>query len=172
MAGIPKSEARERQPADSIRCRDQRTRASRSSNYDARCVSLELTISAPRVDIETVFSIRQLCLIALEISFRDQSSEERNALRSVADATSESCETGFRGKGFQKVALNNQPTLPLVELKFFTVQAANLKTLVIRGDQVYSSFREFWFDAPKRKDCFQGDSGCRSAGGGDIPQYF
>lgn len=41
---------------------------------------------------------------------------------------------GFRGKGFQKIVLNNQPTLPLVELKFFTVQAANLKILVIRGD--------------------------------------
>lgn len=53
-------------------------------------------------------------------------------------------------KDFQKIVLTDLPTLPLVELKFFTVQAANLKTLTIRGDQVYGSFRDFWFDAPKQ----------------------
>lgn len=53
-------------------------------------------------------------------------------------------------KDFQKIVLTDLPTLPLVELKFFTVQAANLKTLKIRGDQVYGSFRDFWFDAPKQ----------------------
>ena len=53
-------------------------------------------------------------------------------------------------KDFQKIVLTDLPTLPLVELKFFTVQAANLKTSAIRGDQVYGSFRDFWFDAPKQ----------------------
>jgi peptide/nickel transport system substrate-binding protein len=53
-------------------------------------------------------------------------------------------------KDFQKIVLTDLPTLPLVELKFFTVQAANLKTPTIRGDQVYGSFRDFWFDAPKQ----------------------
>ncbi|HEY0329648.1 MAG TPA: ABC transporter substrate-binding protein [Rhodopseudomonas sp.] len=53
-------------------------------------------------------------------------------------------------KEFQKIVLTDLPTLPLVELKFFTVQAANLKTLTIRGDQVYGSFRDFWFEAPKQ----------------------
>ncbi len=53
-------------------------------------------------------------------------------------------------KDFQKIVLNDLPTLPLVELKFFTVQAANLKTLTIRGDQVYGSFRDFWFEPPKQ----------------------
>lgn len=53
-------------------------------------------------------------------------------------------------KDFQKIVLNDLPTLPLVELKFFTVQAANLKTLTIRGDQVYGSFRDFWLEPPKQ----------------------
>ncbi len=53
-------------------------------------------------------------------------------------------------KDFQRIVLTDLPTLPLVELKFFTVQAANLKTLAIRGDQVYGSFRDFWFEAPKQ----------------------
>ncbi|QLH70501.1 ABC transporter substrate-binding protein [Rhodopseudomonas palustris] len=53
-------------------------------------------------------------------------------------------------KDFQKIVLTDLPTLPLVELKFFTVQAANLKTLKIRGDQVYGSFRDFWFEVPKQ----------------------
>jgi peptide/nickel transport system substrate-binding protein len=53
-------------------------------------------------------------------------------------------------KDFQKIVLTDLPTLPLVELKFFTVQAANLKTSAIRGDQVYGSFRDFWFDVPKQ----------------------
>lgn len=52
-------------------------------------------------------------------------------------------------KEFQKIVLTDLPTLPLVELKFFTVQAASLKTSAIRGDQVYGSFRDFWLDAPK-----------------------
>lgn len=53
-------------------------------------------------------------------------------------------------KDFQKIVLTDLPTLPLVELKFFTIQAANLKTSAIRGDQVYGSFRDFWFDVPKQ----------------------
>lgn len=53
-------------------------------------------------------------------------------------------------KEFQQIVLTDLPTLPLVELKFFTVQTANLKTLAIRGDQVYGSFRDFWFDQPKQ----------------------
>lgn len=52
-------------------------------------------------------------------------------------------------KEFQKIVLTDLPTLPLVELKFFTVEAASLKTSAIRGDQVYGNFRDFWLDAPK-----------------------
>jgi peptide/nickel transport system substrate-binding protein len=52
-------------------------------------------------------------------------------------------------KEFQKIVLTDLPTLPLVELKFFTVQAASLKAETIRGDQVYGSFRDFWLDPPQ-----------------------
>lgn len=52
-------------------------------------------------------------------------------------------------KQLQKVVLTDLPTLPLVELKFFTVEAANLRHPQPSGDQVYGSFRDFWFDTAK-----------------------
>jgi len=52
-------------------------------------------------------------------------------------------------KDLQKIVLTDLPTLPLVELKFFTVEAANLRHPAPRGDQVYGSFRDFWFDDVK-----------------------
>lgn len=45
-------------------------------------------------------------------------------------------------KEFQRIVLEDLPTLPLLELKFFTVEAANLRHPV-NGDQVYGSFRDF-----------------------------
>ena len=50
---------------------------------------------------------------------------------------------------FQQIAQRDVPTLPLVELKFFTIHAASLQGVVQQGDQVYSSLRNAWFDAPK-----------------------
>uniref|UniRef100_UPI00059051E7 ABC transporter substrate-binding protein n=1 Tax=Herbaspirillum lusitanum TaxID=213312 RepID=UPI00059051E7 len=42
------------------------------------------------------------------------------------------------------------PSIPLLELHFFTVQAANLKDTVAGVDQIYSSLKNAWFDnAPK-----------------------
>jgi hypothetical protein len=38
-------------------------------------------------------------------------------------------------KELQRIVLTDLPTLPLVELKFFTVQAANLQTSAPRGDR-------------------------------------
>lgn len=52
-------------------------------------------------------------------------------------------------KDLQKTVLTDLPTLPLVELKFFTVEAANLKHPKASGDQVYGSFRDFWIDDGK-----------------------
>ncbi|MGV7029592.1 ABC transporter substrate-binding protein [Methylobacterium symbioticum] len=48
---------------------------------------------------------------------------------------------------FQEIVLTDLPTLPLLELKFFTVEAVGLRHGA-RGDQVYGSFRDFRFDGP------------------------
>jgi len=54
-------------------------------------------------------------------------------------------------KKFQQIVQTDLPTLPLLELKFFTIHAANLRGVVEQGDQVYSSLGHAWFDdAPKR----------------------
>ncbi|MGY4307894.1 peptide/nickel transport system substrate-binding protein [Bradyrhizobium sp. USDA 4369] len=47
-------------------------------------------------------------------------------------------------KTFQKIAMTDLPSLPLVELKFFTVEAASLKHPRPHGDQVFGSFRDYW----------------------------
>ncbi|TDR85254.1 ABC transporter substrate-binding protein [Enterovirga rhinocerotis] len=54
-------------------------------------------------------------------------------------------------KQFQRIVLGDLPTLPLLELKFFTVEAANLRH-PITGDQVYGSFRDFTIDARPRSN--------------------
>jgi len=51
-------------------------------------------------------------------------------------------------KQFQQTVLTDLPSVPLIELRFFTVHAANLKNAITRGDQVYGSLREAWFDSP------------------------
>ncbi|MCC0806103.1 ABC transporter substrate-binding protein [Methylobacterium sp. W2] len=48
---------------------------------------------------------------------------------------------------FQQIVLEDLPTLPLLELKFFTVEASNLRHDA-RGDQVYGTLRDFRFDGP------------------------
>jgi len=54
-------------------------------------------------------------------------------------------------KEFQNIVVDDLPTLPLLELKFFTVHAASLKGAVLQGDQVYSSLKNAWLDdAPKQ----------------------
>ncbi|SFM01994.1 ABC transporter substrate-binding protein [Methylobacterium pseudosasicola] len=45
-------------------------------------------------------------------------------------------------KQFQRTVMEDLPTLPLLELRFFTVEASNLRH-PITGDQVYGSFRDF-----------------------------
>ncbi|GBD46830.1 ABC transporter substrate-binding protein [Methylopila sp. Yamaguchi] len=46
----------------------------------------------------------------------------------------------------QQIVLTDLPTIPLVELKFFTVHAAGLKDAVTTGDQVYGSLKNAWFE--------------------------
>ncbi|MDR2825805.1 MAG: ABC transporter substrate-binding protein, partial [Deltaproteobacteria bacterium] len=48
-------------------------------------------------------------------------------------------------KTFQNIVLKDLPTLPLLELHFFTVHSSDLKDVVVQGDQVYSSLKNVWF---------------------------
>ncbi|WP_349017887.1 ABC transporter substrate-binding protein [Azospirillum brasilense] len=51
---------------------------------------------------------------------------------------------------FQDIVLGDVPSLPLLELNFFSVYSADLQGIVEQGDQVYSSLKNARFvDAPK-----------------------
>lgn len=52
-------------------------------------------------------------------------------------------------KDFQKIVLTDLPSLPLLELKFFTVEAAGLRHPTPRGDQVYGALTDYWLDGAK-----------------------
>jgi peptide/nickel transport system substrate-binding protein len=47
-------------------------------------------------------------------------------------------------KLFQEIILRDLPSLPLLELHFFTIHSANLQDVVVQGDQVYSSLKNAW----------------------------
>ncbi|MFL7902039.1 ABC transporter substrate-binding protein [Azospirillum argentinense] len=49
-------------------------------------------------------------------------------------------------KEFQQIVQTDLPSIPLAELRFFTVHAASLKDVVTTADQVYGSLKNAWFD--------------------------
>ncbi|MBP0598922.1 ABC transporter substrate-binding protein [Herbaspirillum sp. LeCh32-8] len=49
-------------------------------------------------------------------------------------------------KKFQQRVQTDLPSLPLLELHFFTLHASNLKDTVAGVDQIYSSLKNAWFD--------------------------
>lgn len=51
-------------------------------------------------------------------------------------------------KRFQQIVQRDLPTLPLLELRFFTLHAASLKDVVLQGDQSYGSLKNAWFSTP------------------------
>jgi peptide/nickel transport system substrate-binding protein len=51
-------------------------------------------------------------------------------------------------KRFQQIVLRDVPTLPLLELRFFTIHSASLKGAVSQADHSYGSLKNAWFDAP------------------------
>ena len=53
-------------------------------------------------------------------------------------------------KKLQQIVQTDVPSIPLIELKFFTVHAANLKNVVAGGDQIYGSLKNAWFDEPAK----------------------
>jgi peptide/nickel transport system substrate-binding protein len=48
-------------------------------------------------------------------------------------------------KRFQQIVLTDLPTLPLLEIHFFTVYSSDLQDVVTQGDQVYSTLKKVWF---------------------------
>jgi peptide/nickel transport system substrate-binding protein len=48
-------------------------------------------------------------------------------------------------KKFQEIVLTELPTLPLLELHFFTIHSANLQDVISQGDQAYSTLKNVWF---------------------------
>ncbi|MCY1217898.1 hypothetical protein D9M72_298290 [compost metagenome] len=51
---------------------------------------------------------------------------------------------------FQSVVQTDLPSLPLLELRFFTVQSASLRDTVSSVDQIYASLKHAWFVTPPR----------------------
>ncbi|MFX5957039.1 hypothetical protein ABTF01_21820, partial [Acinetobacter baumannii] len=49
---------------------------------------------------------------------------------------------------FQSVVQADLPSVPLLELRFFTVQSAALRDTVGGVDQVYASLKHEWFATP------------------------
>jgi peptide/nickel transport system substrate-binding protein len=52
---------------------------------------------------------------------------------------------------FQQIALTDLPTLPLLEIHFFTVYSSELQDVVLQGDQVYSTLKNVWFSKTPNK---------------------
>ncbi|QND71451.1 ABC transporter substrate-binding protein [Tardiphaga robiniae] len=47
---------------------------------------------------------------------------------------------------FQQIVQRDLPTLPLLELRFFTLHSSALKDVVLQADQSYGSLKNAWFD--------------------------
>lgn len=72
---------------------------------------------------------------------------EAKALIEKAQSSGDSAERVALYKALQKKVQADVPSLPLVELRFFSVHAANLRDTVAGVDQSYGSLKNAWFDA-------------------------
>lgn len=54
-------------------------------------------------------------------------------------------------KEFQQQVQKDVPSLPLLELEFFTLQASDLNDTVTSVDQIYSSFKNAWYTDPSKR---------------------
>ncbi|MFS8977961.1 ABC transporter substrate-binding protein [Cupriavidus necator] len=73
---------------------------------------------------------------------------EANKLIDQAQGSPSQAERVELFKKFQSVVQTDLPSLPLLELRFFTVQAAALRDTVSGVDQVYASLKHAWFATP------------------------
>lgn len=52
---------------------------------------------------------------------------------------------------FQQIVQTDVPSLPLLELQFFTLHAADLNDTVTSVDQIYASFKNAWYTDPSKR---------------------
>ncbi len=55
-------------------------------------------------------------------------------------------------KEFQRQVQTDLPSLPLLEMHFFTLEASDLHDTVSGVDQVYGSFKNFWYTDPSKHE--------------------
>lgn len=71
--------------------------------------------------------------------------EEANRLIDQAQGSPSQAERVALFRKFQQVVQTDVPSIPLLELQFFTLQSANLRDTVSGVDQVYASLKRAWF---------------------------
>jgi peptide/nickel transport system substrate-binding protein len=71
--------------------------------------------------------------------------EEANRLIDRAQGSPSQAERVELFRKFQQVVQTDVPSIPLLELQFFTLQSANLRDTVSGVDQVYASLKRAWF---------------------------
>ncbi|GAB5096868.1 ABC transporter substrate-binding protein [Caballeronia sp. LP006] len=69
-----------------------------------------------------------------------------------AQASGDQAERVTLFKAFQRQVQTDLPSLPLLELHFFTVQSADLNDTVSGVDQVYGSFKNVWYTDPSKHE--------------------
>ena len=74
--------------------------------------------------------------------------EEANKLIDEAQGSPSQAERVELFKRFQTVVQNDLPSVPLLELRFFTVQSSSLRDTVSGVDQIYASLKNAWFAQP------------------------
>lgn len=74
--------------------------------------------------------------------------EEANKLIDQAQGSASQSERVALLRKFQSVVQADLPSVPLLELRFFTVQSAALRDTVGGVDQVYASLKHAWFATP------------------------
>ena len=73
-------------------------------------------------------------------------STEADRLIQQAQGSADQAERVALFKQFQQRVQTDLPSIPLLELHFFTVQSSSLKDTVSGVDQIYSSLKNAWFD--------------------------
>lgn len=76
--------------------------------------------------------------------------DQVDALIAKAQSSGSQAERVQLFKDFQRKVMTDLPSLPLLELQFFTIEASDLHDTVSGVDQVYGSFKNFWYTDPSK----------------------